>query len=71
MMIPLQDDELIPDADLAAEWNVTRRTLGRYDLERNGLPFVLVGNRKFRPKRACRKWLAARIKHPNPRRAAA
>lgn len=70
MTIRLSDDELIPDEELAAQWQTTTRTLRRYDNEADGLPFVIVSGRKWRPVRLCQKWLAARIKRPNPRRAA-
>lgn len=68
MNIQITNDELIPDADLAAEWGCTTRTLRRYDREPDGLPHVLVSGRKWRPARACQEWLAARIRRPNPRR---
>jgi hypothetical protein len=68
MTIKLPNDELIPDDELAAQWHCTTRTLRRYEHEPNGLPYVIVGGRKYRPKTACSAWLAARIKHPNPAR---
>jgi hypothetical protein len=71
MVIPLQDDELIPDDDLAVQWGCTRRTLGRYDQEPDGLPYVYVGGKKYRPVKACQAWLAKRVRRPNPRRGAA
>jgi hypothetical protein len=37
----------------------TRRTARRYDGE--GLPFILIRGRKFRPLNAGREWLAGRI----------
>lgn len=70
MRIQIPDDELIPDADLATEWGCTTRTLRRYDNEPDGLPYVEVSGRKWRPVRGCGEWLAARIRRPNPRRAA-
>jgi hypothetical protein len=66
--ITLPDDDLILGADLAVEWKCTRRTLLRYESE--GLPFAMVGGRKYRPLRASREWLAGRVRHPNPRRVA-
>jgi len=45
---------------------VHRRTARRY--ERDGLPHVTVGGRKFRPLNAGRAWLAARIQARKPRR---
>ena len=68
MNIKLVDDELIPDVDLASLWKTTTRTLRRYDNERDGLPYVLVSGKKYRPVKACSEWLAGRIRHPNPKR---
>ncbi len=68
MTIQIAGDELVLDEQLAAEWNTTRRTLGRYDRLPDGLPFVMVGGRKYRPLNASRNWLAHRIRCPNPRR---
>ena len=70
MKIHLPDDELITDEQLAEAWQTTTRTLRRYDNWPNGLPYVLVSGRKWRPVRACGEWLSARIIHPNPKRAA-
>lgn len=70
MNIRLPDDELIPDADLAKEWGLTPRTLRNYDNMKDGLPYVELGGRKWRPVKACQEWLAKRIRRPNPRRAA-
>lgn len=70
MHIDILDDQLVPDKALADEWNCTRRTLWRYDQQPDGLPYVIVAGRKYRPLKACRAWLAKRLKHPNPRRAA-
>jgi hypothetical protein len=39
--------------------DATRRTAGRLDHE--GLPFVMIAGRKFRPLRRCLAWLANRI----------
>jgi hypothetical protein len=68
MTIELLDDELIPDAELASQWGCTRRTLTRYESEADGLPYVIVAGRKFRPRKACQAWLAKRVRLPNPRR---
>ncbi len=66
MVIQIPDDELIPDEQLAAEWDTTRRTLGRHDRLPDGLPYAIVAGRKYRPQKACAEWLAARIRRPNP-----
>jgi hypothetical protein len=68
MNIPLQDDELIPNEELAKRWRTTVRTLWRYEKEPDGLPGVMVSGRKYRPWRRCQDWLARRIQQPNPRR---
>ncbi|MGE3230271.1 MAG: hypothetical protein AB7J30_12635 [Hyphomicrobium sp.] len=67
-VIAIEDDELIPDAQLAEQWGTVTRTLNSYDRASPGLPFVKIGKRKYRPVKACRAWLAARIKQPNPPR---
>jgi hypothetical protein len=66
--IAIPGDELVLDEALADEWDCTRRTLARYEID--GLPYVLVAGRKYRPLAASRQWLANRIRKPNPRRAA-
>jgi hypothetical protein len=67
MHITIPDDILIPDAEFAALLdNVTRRTLANYD--REGLPFVHVGGKKYRPQNEALAWIASRIQRRNPRR---
>lgn len=68
-IIQIPGDELVPNEALAQEWDCTERTLNRYD--KRGLPFVMVGGRKFRPLNAARDWLAGNIKRLNPKRGAA
>lgn len=60
--IDIPGDVLITDAEFCREVldDATRRTARRY--EREGLPYVMVRGRKFRPLNAGREWLAARIK---------
>lgn len=70
MNIHLPDDELILDESLAEQWHCTTRTLRRYESEPNGLPYLIVGGRKYRPVKACAEWLAGRMQRPNPRRVA-
>ncbi len=70
MAIDLRDDELIPDLDLAEQWGVTRRTLGSYDNLPDGLPYWIIGGKKYRSVRASAEWLARRRQQRNPRRAA-
>jgi hypothetical protein len=59
--IELGDDFLIPDGDFCQEslGGATRRTSQRLDKE--GLPYVMIAGRKWRPVKACRAWLANRI----------
>lgn len=68
MTIEIPNDELIPDAELASRWGVTTRTLARYSDQPNGLPFWMVGGRKYRGVNASARWLAARERRPNTRR---
>ncbi|MEQ1955327.1 hypothetical protein [Mesorhizobium sp. CN2-181] len=69
--IPITDDELVLDEELAASWGVSTRTLNRYEKLPNGLPFWMVGGRKFRGVKASANWLAGRAHRPNPSRRAA
>ena len=67
MTIQIPNDELIPDAELASRWHVTTRTLSRYENLPNGLPFWMIGGKKYRAVRESAEWLAARAQRPNPR----
>lgn len=53
---------------LAKGLNVSLRTIRRYELEPDGLPFVRVGKQKRYRIAAVQKWLAEREHKPNPRR---
>jgi hypothetical protein len=65
--IPLPNgDELIPDIEFAEKLSVTRRTLG--NLDREGLPFILIGGCKYRPLTEGLNWIASRIQRRNLRR---
>ena len=64
MTIKLPDDELILDEDLAEQWGCTTRTLRRYEHEPGGLPFVMVGGRKFRLVKGSAAWLGRRVRRP-------
>ncbi len=59
--ISIPDDALVPDKEFCEKVlaGATRRTGQRLDAL--GLPFVMVGGRKFRPLNEGRAWLAARI----------
>lgn len=66
MSIEIPGDTLISDDELAVEWGATRRTLSRYDRLPDGLPYVMIAGKKYRPINACREWLARRVTYPNP-----
>jgi hypothetical protein len=68
--IDLPNDELIPDAELASRWGCTTRALRRYEKQPNGLPYWIVGGKKYRAVRASAEWLANRKRQPNPRKVA-
>jgi hypothetical protein len=59
--IEINEDFLIPDGDFCQEslGGATRRTSQR--LDKQGLPYVMIAGRKWRPVKACRAWLANRI----------
>ena len=67
--IEIPGDVLLPDADFLNEVlaGATRRTGSRLDSE--GLPFVMVAGRKYRPLNEGRAWLAGRIVRKQRRRA--
>ena len=67
--IELPDDTLVLDRDFCREvlGGVTRRTAFRF--ETDGLPFVMIGGRKYRPLNEGRAWLAKRIVRKQQRRA--
>ena len=60
--ITIPGDLLIPDDEFCREVldGATRRTARRY--EHDGLPFVMIRGRKFRPLNAGREWLAERMR---------
>jgi hypothetical protein len=60
--IEIPGDVLIPDEEFCQVvlGGCTRRTATRY--EREGLPFVMVAGKKYRPLGQGRAWLASRIK---------
>jgi hypothetical protein len=60
-------DTLVPDADWRKEaGDVTERTGRNWD--QLGCPFIYIGGKKFRPRKAGLNWLASRIQQRNPRR---
>jgi len=62
------NDILIPDEDFCREvlGGCARRTAKRY--EREGLPYILIRGRKYRPLQAGRTWLASRVQSHTPQR---
>jgi hypothetical protein len=58
--IPLGDDVGIRDDIMAAQLGVITKTLSSYD--RDGAPYLMVGNVKYRPERAFNEYLRSRIK---------
>lgn len=60
--IEIPGDVLVPDEEFCRDVlnDCTRRTSRRYDAQ--GLPYILIRGRKFRPLNAGRTWLASRIK---------
>jgi hypothetical protein len=53
---------------LATELKVSERTVRRYELEPDGLPFVRMGRRKLYNIPRARDWIQRREHKPNPRR---
>lgn len=56
--------------ETAAALNVSPRTLARYESEPNGLPYVMIGGRKYHHTETVRNWITKRMRRPNPKRAA-
>lgn len=59
--------EYIEEAALAAEFDVSTRTIRRYRNLPNGLPHVRLGGRILYHVDAVRKWIKALERHPNRR----
>jgi hypothetical protein len=66
--VEIPGDILIPDADFCREvlGGCARRTAKR--LEADGLPFIKIRGRTYRPLNAGRAWLASQIKVKTPQR---
>jgi hypothetical protein len=60
-------DVAIPNKEFADKLGVVVRTLNNYD--REGLPYLMIGGKKYRPLNLAMAWIAGRIKRRNPRRA--
>jgi predicted site-specific integrase-resolvase len=61
-------DVAIPNAEFADRLGVVVRTLNNYD--REGLPYLMIGGKKYRPLNEGLAWIASRIRRRNPRRTA-
>jgi predicted site-specific integrase-resolvase len=61
-------DKAIPNAEFADKLGVVVRTLNNYD--REGLPYLMIGGKKYRPLNEGLAWIAQRIRRRNPRRTA-
>jgi phage terminase Nu1 subunit (DNA packaging protein) len=68
-MTKILDDYLTRD-QLAAELNITVRTLSRWQEMPDGIPHVQVGGRVLYRISSVRAWLEAKERQPNRRRAA-
>jgi len=66
--IEIPGDTLVPDQEFCdvVLGGASRRTATRYEAE--GLPFVMVAGRKYRPLNQGRGWLASRITARKPQR---
>jgi len=53
-------------AELARELGCSERTIARYGVLPDGLPYLFIGGRKRYRISAVRDWLARREHHPNP-----
>lgn len=68
-MTKLLEDYLTRD-QLAAELNITTRTVSRWQDMPDGLPYVQVGGRILYRIASIKAWLESRERTPNKRRAA-
>jgi hypothetical protein len=60
-------DGYVPEDQFARDNNITRRTVAEYRKRPNGLPFAVWAGRIYIPVDKARDYLAARVRHPNPR----
>lgn len=59
-------DGYLDRATLAAQLNVSERTLSRYESERDGLPSLMLGGRRLYRLEAVREWLQRRERMTSP-----
>jgi excisionase family DNA binding protein len=55
---------------LAAELNVTTRTVARWQAQPDGLPFTMLGSRTLYKRASVLAWIESHERQPNPRRRA-
>jgi len=63
-------DDHLDRPGLAADWHCSTRTIARYEQLPDGLPYVIIGGRKWYPIQAARDFMARRLRRPNPVRKA-
>jgi len=63
-------DDFISTHDLARELDCHPRTIRRYCLEPDGLPYVRIAGRTYHPIAGARAFMERRTRHPNPTRKA-
>jgi hypothetical protein len=61
-------DGYVLEEDFARENKISPRTSAEYRKQPNGLPYALWGGRVYIHVQGGREYLAARTRHPNPRR---
>jgi hypothetical protein len=60
-------DGYVPEDEFARDNKVSKRTVAGYRKQPNGLPYVEWAGRIYIPVDRARDYLAARVRHPNPR----
>ena len=58
-------DEAWPNEAYARGRGTTTRTLSKYEKLPDGLPYLTIAGKKYRPLRQCDEWLLRRITYPN------
>ena len=64
-------DDYIPQEELAREFKCSKRTIARYENQKDGLPSVMIAGRKYHRRESVKTWLEKCETQPNPTRAAA
>ena len=60
-------DGYVLEDEFARDNKISKRTVAEYRKQPNGLPFAVWAGRIYIPVDRARGYLAARIRHPNPR----